>query len=369
MQTIRKQMKKCSFAILVLALLFVMPASAQGESVNAGLPEHFSFDENYYTVYGGPDVVATLVGDNEFSRGDTVTLNVNLMNKGVLTGFRSETDEDDLDELEQKLQQAEMSYESQRTTAIGIVAVMTSLDPDIKVKSGPQEAGTLMSGEQTESPVQFVIEISKNVDAGEYPLLLNLYYGFQRNVQVDGDNETDLGITNMQVGLWYDVGAQNVTLPIYVEEEAQFAVTNVTGNLYADDENMLYVTYSNIGEVMAKDAIVRMSPAEPFSTTDDQAYLGDLNPGESSVAVFRLKVDETAVAKNYAINSEIKYEDADGHDRISDSVKIQTAVLPVDSSDGNSSMMLGGLVIAILAIGGFVLYRWRAGKSASKKEE
>ncbi|MBP2030427.1 hypothetical protein J2755_001361 [Methanohalophilus levihalophilus] len=368
MRTIRNYAKQCSFAIMVLALLLTVAASAQEESVNAGLPEHFSFDENYYTVYGGPDVVATLVGDNEFARGDTVTLNVNLMNKGVLTGFRSETDDDDLDTLEQKLQQAEMSYESQRTTAIGIVAIMTSSDPNIRVKSGPQEAGTLMAGEQTDSPVQFVIEISKNAEAGEYPLLLNLYYGFQRNVQVDGDNETDLGITNMQVGLWYDVGAQNVTVPVYVEEEAKFAVTNVTGILYANEENMLYVTYSNVGELTAKDAIVRMSPAEPFSTTDDQAYLGDLKPGESSVAAFRLKVDENAVFKSYAINSEIKYEDSDGHDRISDAVKIQTEVLPGASSGGNSSTMLGGLAVILLAVGGFVLYRKRSGTNSESEE-
>lgn len=368
MRMIKNDMRLFSFAVLALILMFAIPANSQ-EAIYEGLPEHFSFDENYYTVYGGPDVQAILVGDNEYSRGDTVTVNVNLMNKGILTGFRSETDDDDLNALEQKLQQAEMSYESQRTTAIGIVAVLASLDPEITVKSGPQEAGTLMAGEQTESPIQFVIEISNNADAGEYPLLLNLYYGFQRNVQVDGDNETDLGITNMQVGLWYDVGTQNVTLPVYVEEEAQFEVTNVTGNLYSDDENMLYVTYSNAGELTAKDAIVRISPSEPFSTTDDQAYLGDLRPGESSIAIFRLKTDEIAVSKDYAINSEIRYEDEDGHSVISDSVKIRTEVLSVESSGGDYGWAVTAAVIIILAAGGFMLYRRHSGTAESGMEE
>ena len=29
----------------------------------AQLPEFFNFDENYYMVYGGPNVTATLIGD------------------------------------------------------------------------------------------------------------------------------------------------------------------------------------------------------------------------------------------------------------------------------------------------------------------
>lgn len=361
-------MKKISVVLLVLVMLSVMPASAEFDSVNAGLPEHFDFGENYYNVYGGPDVVATLVGDAEFSRGDTVTLNINLMNKGVVTGFESEEDDDVISELDQKLQQTEMSYESQRTTAIGIVAVMTSLDPGVKVKSGPQEAGTLVAGQTTETPVQFVIEISKNVESGEYPLLLNLYYGYQKNVQIDGDNETDLGVTNMEVGLWYDVANQNVTIPIYVEEEAQFAVTNVTGELYPNSESILYVTYTNTGNLPAKDAIVRISPADPFSTTDDQAFIGDLMPSESTVAIFKINVDELAVIKDYAISSEIKYEDADGHDQISDSVKVKTTVLMPVSSDGGYGTMIAVLFIVAVAVGAFLLYRRRSNTGLESDE-
>ncbi|MHC1576230.1 MAG: COG1361 family protein, partial [Methanosarcinaceae archaeon] len=262
-----------TMALILAFMLFATPAQAEFVAENANIPEYFNFDENYYTTFGGPDVSATVVGDSEFSCGDSVTLNIDLMNKGVVTGFKSETDDDPVSKLDQKLQQAEMSYESQRTTAIGIVAVLTSSDPDIKVKSGPQEAGSLATGDQTSSPVQFSIDISKNALSGTYPLKLDLYYGYQKNVQVDGDNETDLGVTNMDVGLWYDMGTQNVTIPISVKDEADFEVTNVTGELVIGNEGMLYVTYSNVGELPAKDATVRISAADPFSTTDDQAYL------------------------------------------------------------------------------------------------
>lgn len=359
---------KCACLLVLAAMLLVVPAQAEFVAENNALPEHFRFDENYYTVYGGPDLSATLVGDDEFDRGDTVELNINLMNKGVITGFRSETDGEDLDDLEHKLQQAEMTYESQRTTAIGIVAILTSLDPTIDVKSGPQEAGTLVSGDETSSPVQFNIEISENAPAGEYPLRVDLYYGYQKNIEVSGDNETDLGITNMDVGMWYDMGAQNITFPIYVKDAAEFKIVNVTGELVAGQDGMLYATYTNVGEVIAEDATVRISAADPFSTTDDQAYLGSLEPGESAVAIFKLKVDETAVPKPYAINSEVKYEDQDGHSRISDSIKIRTEVVEPEGSDfsGTTTIAIIGGVAVIAVISYFAYRRFGSGEKGEE---
>ncbi|MGM0771510.1 MAG: COG1361 S-layer family protein [Halobacteriota archaeon] len=359
---------------LAVLLLFTAPVQASSTlpsngdftAANAELPEFFNFDENYYTVFGGPDVTATLLGDNEFERGDTVTLRLDLMNKGLITGFRSEKDDFNLDALEQKIQSTEMSYESQRTTAIGIVAVLTPLDPAVKVKSGSQEAGTLVSGQKTDSPVSFNIEISNNAEKGSYPMRLDLYYGYQKNVQINGDNETDLGITNMEVGLWYDVGTQNTTFDIFVKDEARFEVTNVSGELYPDSEGLMYVTFENVGDLPAKDATVRISAADPFSTTDDQAFLGTLDAGESTVAVFRLKVDDLAVPKAYALNSEIKYEDTDGHDRISDTVKIKTEVLPASANErdsGISGIIIGAVIIIAIAGGAYYIYRGRGQKN------
>jgi len=342
-----------AIAFLFLVVCITTPAYAQ-------LPEFFNFDDNYYIVYGGPNVTATLIGDNEYYRGDTVTIDLNLMNKGVITGFKDGVRRKNLDDLEHKIQMTEMNYEAQRTTAIGIVAILSSDDPYIKVKSGPQEAGSLRSGEQTEKPVKFNIEISKNTPAGSYPLDLQLYYGYQQDVQISGDDETDLGITNMEVGLWYSVGQQNQMINVKVGNEAYFEVANVTGTLYANEDGMLIVTYKNTGEMTAKDATVRISVDDPFSTTDDQAFLGTLAPGETAEALFKLKVDEMAVAKPYSINSEIKYEDEDGHSHISDTIKIRTETLPARSFGESLSNYTGSLLIiaiVILAAGGFFIYR------------
>jgi hypothetical protein len=325
------KMNKNGLFITVTTLLILCSAVLPAQ---AAVPENFDISENYYTVYGGPDLNATLVGDNQYSRGDTVTLNVEMMNKGEITGFESENEVDMGNYLDEMLQQSEMQYEAQATTAVGILATLKSDDPNIKVKSGSQQAGTLKQGKQSSSPTKFTIEINKNASAGTYPLTLELAYQYQNNVQVGGDkfDSTTGLVTNKEVGIWYENKTQTQTIDIEVKKEPYFGVTNVTGALYPDEGGVLSVTYTNTGEEPAKDATVRLSAADPFSTTDDQAYLGTLNPGESAVAIFDMDVDDTATPKPYSLSSEILYEDADGHDQVSDTVKINTQVLEAEQS-------------------------------------
>jgi hypothetical protein len=163
-------------------------------------------------------------------------------------------------------------------------------------------------------------------------LNLQLSYKYQNNTQVSGDNldpATGL-VTNQGVGVWYENKTQNQTIMVQVKKEPYFEATNVTGDLYPDKGGMLYVTYKNTGEEPAKDATVRVSASDPFSTTDDQAFLGNLKPGESAVAAFDMAVDKTATSKPYSLDSEILYEDPEGHNQISDSVKVNTQILPAE---------------------------------------
>lgn len=339
-----------AIATILMLLLATMPAQA-------ALPESFDFGKNFYTIYGGPDLEATLIGDNEYSRGDTVTLNVGLMNKGTTEGFKSEKDADT--SVDTVLQQAEMKYEAQTVTAIGILATLTSSDQNITIKSGSQEAGTLQQGKQSSSPVKFTIEISKNAPAGTYPLDLQLSYKYQSNTQVSGDEyDTTTGlVTNQGVGIWYENKTQNQKIMVQVKKEPYFEVTQVNGSLYPNEGGMLHVTYKNTGEEPAKDATVRLSASDPFSTTDDQAFLGTLKPGESAVAIFNMDVDETATPKPYSLDSEILYEDTEGHNQISDSVKINTEVLPAKKNMLPGFELGTGISFVVLAACFIVLKR------------
>ena len=340
------KMNKNGLLATIITLLILCSAALPAQ---AAMPKNFDISENYYNVYGGPDLNATLIGDDQYSRGDTVTLNIEMMNKGTITGFEADKDVEFGESVDLVLQQTEMQYEAQATTAVGILATLKSDNPNIKVKSGAQEAGTIKQGKQSANPTKFTIEINKNASAGTYPLTLELAYQYQNNVQLGGDeyDPTTGIVTNKDVGIWYENKTQTQTIYVEVKKEPYFEVTNVTGDLYPDEGGMLSVTYKNTGEEPAKDATVRLSAADPFSTTDDQAYLGTLNPGEEAVAVFDMDVDDTATPKPYSISSEILYEDADGHDQVSDTVKINTEVLPAKES--LPGYQIGSGIVMILA--------------------
>ncbi|WP_269848720.1 COG1361 S-layer family protein [Methanosarcina horonobensis] len=359
-------MNKNGLFATITTLLILCSAALPAQ---AAFPKNFDISENYYNVYGSPDLNATLIGDNQYSRGDTVTLNIEMMNKGTITGFEADKDVRFGESLDLVLQQTEMQYESQVTTAVGILATLKSDDPNIKVKSGAQQAGTLKQGKQSSSPTKFTVEINKNTSAGIYPLTLELAYQYQNNVQLGGDEyDTTTGIvTNKDVGIWYENKTQTQTIYIKVKEEPYFEVTNVTGDLYPDEGGVLRVTYKNTGEEPAKDVTVRLSAADPFSTTDDQAYLGTLNPGEEAVAVFDMDVDETATPKPYSLSSEILYEDADGHDQVSDTVKINVEVLPAKESLPGYQFGTGIVFMALAAC--FVIFRKKTEAGISGKLE
>jgi hypothetical protein len=105
--------------------------------------------------------------------------------------------------------------------------------------------------------------------------------------------------------------------------------------------------------------VVRLSIFKPFSSTDDQAFIGTLDPGEEKTVVFRIDVDSDATPKDYGINSEIKYTDIRGDTVISESMKI-----PVSVNAASASLLLPAIIILIIVVGaGGYMYRRRQKKA------
>ncbi|HQI55349.1 MAG TPA: hypothetical protein PLM15_08050, partial [Methanothrix soehngenii] len=95
----------------------------------------------------------------------------------------------------------------------------------------------------------------------------------------------------------------------------------------------------------------RLSIFKPFSSTDDQAFIGDLDPGNETTVLFRMDVDSDATAKDYGISSEIKYTDVNGDTVISESMKIPVKVEPA----AQSLLLPAALALIILiAVGGYI---------------
>ena len=74
------------FAI-TMALMLTLLAAAQAQ--NTYIPYELGGD-NYYTMYGSPELSASISGTDEFERGDTVTLYTDLTNYGRILGFKED---------------------------------------------------------------------------------------------------------------------------------------------------------------------------------------------------------------------------------------------------------------------------------------
>jgi len=334
-------------ALLTIAALVAVTPAASAAGIPDDLSPGFTFAKNFYDIYGKPNITASIVGDNEFGRGDEATLAIDLVNRGVVLGFESDRMPDGDDEID--LAKMELGYELQQVNAIGVTAVLATPDGvPINIKSGPQQVGSIRGSEGASETVSFNIEIDENAPAGTYPLVLAMSYIYQKNVHVSGN----VSENRADVNFWYDTLNQTQILHLSVRKLADFAVTGVSSDLQAGEDNrVLSITYQNTGEEAAVDAVARISVTDPFSSTDDQAYLGTLEPGESAIAVFVIDTDSGAAIKPYGIDTEIRFKDSRGESRISESMTAMVTIAPlIPGSEKMKPYILPIVLVSLLAL-------------------
>ncbi len=308
--------------ILVILLTITVVSGAYDTPNTYNVPRSFEFAKNYYNVYGSPDINATIIGSNEFERGQTVTLNIDLMNRGKLLGFEGDRTPSGADEI--YAAQTEVKLEGKIVDATGIVAsISADAAGPIEVKSASQQLGSIKSGQNALSPVKFDIKIDKKAKAGEYPLHLALTYDYQKNVQIIDSNATQ---STYDANYWYGVMAQNQTLKIKVKSQADFEITKTTGSLYPGSEDIIEIAIKNTGEEEARDVKAIINPSDPISTTDDKAFLYNIEPGGMAVAKYRVKADSKAIPKSYSMDTVLRYETPEGDTKYSTTMQAPVEV-------------------------------------------
>jgi len=315
-------MNKLNKLIFLYLLTLTIASAGYDTPALYKVPTSFDFAKNYYNVYGSPDINATIIGSNEFERGQTATLNIDLMNRGKFLGF--EADERPSGENEIFAARTEIKVEGKIVDAVGIV---TSLSADtgspIEVKSVSQQAGSIRSGQNAISPLKFDIKIDKKAKAGEYPLQLDITYDFQKNVQIIDANAT---LETYDANYWYGMMAQNQTMMIRVKKQADFEITKTNGSLFPGSENIIEITIRNTGEEEARDVRAIINPSDPVSTTDDMAFLYNIEPGEVAMAKYRIKADSKAVSKFYSMDIVLRYETPEGDIKYSSNLQAPVEV-------------------------------------------
>ena len=149
------------------------------------------------------------------------------------------------------------------------------------------------------------------------------------------------------------------TIGVPVGGKIKFTIVSDPDTLTPGQKKVITVQYKNTGSAIAHQAQARVSMVDPFTSNDDTAYLGYVAPGETKEASFLVTVAGTATAKQYGIDSEIRYRDAFDNQIISDPIKLSLNIAKgtsVVDSLLKSPLALAVIAIAILGIG-YALYR------------
>ncbi|MCK4938111.1 MAG: hypothetical protein KAR85_05860 [Methanosarcinales archaeon] len=343
--------------LLMMFLISILLVQSSGETIP---PNKWTFNDDYFTALGAPEMVVNIAGNPEYDRGETFTIQVQVMNQGKITGF--ESGDKPIGSNEIALSKIEQQQEYGITTAVGVVASLSGNDIPVDIKTPPQSAGTLESG-QVSIPLTFDIKIWDSASAGKYPMKVDLTYQYQKDVQIDGNASNNQLDYNM---LYQHVNETHEIL-IIIREQADFKVIEVSGDLLPGKPGILSVTFQNTGEEKASRATARLRLSDPLSSTDYTAYLGDMEPGNESRASFNIDVDSDATPKAYSVKAEIEYEDVEGETSISDIIYVPAQVRELEEGRGifGNPLLLGaGLVIIAALI--FIYMKQREGDSGSE---
>ncbi len=147
------------------------------------------------------------------------------------------------------------------------------------------------------------------------------------------------------------------TIGIPVGGKIGFTITSGTVQVVQGSQSVIQVEYQNNGTTIAYHSQARLLAVKPFKSSDDTAYLGDLKPGEKATARYQVSLDDAAVAKEYTLDTEVRYRDALDNSQVSDTfnVPVQVQVKPASGGLMQSLAAMGFIVLIGIGAGYYLL--------------
>lgn len=198
--------------------------------------------------------------------------------------------------------------------------------------------GTFAPGETVD--VKFKVSVANSAEPQSYPLDVSITYE-----DYEGDTVT----------------SRSATIGLPVGGKIAFEVVSPTAILDPGSKNILEVVYRNTGAATVYNAQARISAVDPFTSSDDTAYLGNLAPGETATARFEVSIDAEGTEKEYGIDSEIRYRDELDNSKISDTLKVQVALEKRSGAFFTNPVFIV-VVLAVIIGAGYYIFVYRKKK-------
>ncbi|MFW6385293.1 MAG: COG1361 S-layer family protein, partial [Halodesulfurarchaeum sp.] len=216
-------------------------------------------------------------------------------------------------------------------------AVIRLSEPGMNVHPLANEYALGTMGSGTSTAVDFPIEISEDAKATPRQ--------FQFTIAYDDED-----------------GEERVSDPLNVQadiepERDRFEVTPLEATVEAGDSTTITVDVTNNGNTTVNDVNAKIFTNDPLSSSDDEAYVEELAPGESDEIAFSLSAEGSAIEKQYPLSMDFQY-DSNGDSKLSKSYQVPVSVVEPEST-GPPTWLIGAIIAAILVVIAAVIYRRR----------
>lgn len=181
--------------------------------------------------------------------------------------------------------------------------------------------GDFASGSVAE--VRYKVSVASKAERSTYPIDVVVVYE-----NSDGDLIT----------------SRSETVGILVGGKIAFMIVSSPAEIRPGQKKVIAIEYKNTGDTKVFSAQGRISAVDPFTSNDDIAYLGNMEPGQTVVASYEISVDRDATIKEYGLDSEIRYRDALDNSYISDTMKVRINVV---EQAGFSALLSSPIILSI----------------------
>lgn len=222
-------------------------------------------------------------------------------------------------------------------TAVDAVVVFTGTSQNVHHLEREYAVGTLEPGESA----TFELPVEVSSAAGDGPRQLSYVLRYQNR---DGTvRESD------------PLNARVTVKPA----RDRFRVEADANRVAAGSTARVVLVITNRGNETLRNVNAKAFVDDPLSTTDDEAFVGELPPGESATLVFGVSAAGSALEKTYSVSMDLQFETPDGETKLSDTYQAPVVVTTPDDSGGVPvrAVVVGAVLVVAVAVGGWLWFR------------
>jgi hypothetical protein len=233
------------------------------------------------------------------------------------------------------------------------LTVGTSGYLDLKIKNSGSDDGKKATVKLLRNGNSPIVPVDSSVYIGDFPLNQTVSCRYKVAVSSNAEKQTypvDVAVT-YEDRYGDTVTSEMQTVGVPVGGKITFSVVSDEATVILGSDNVITVQYQNTGDNTAFTAQSRIIAVDPFTSSDNTAFLGDIRSGDRVTAHYQLSADTKAGAGNYSLDTEIMFRDAQDTSQVSDTFKIPVRVAAQPASAGTLQMLPIVVVTVLIVIG------------------